>query len=495
MPLLLAAVLVTAALLRIAYGAAYLGVDSMWALQWGDDLLAARALTPTNGTTPHPLSNLAGAVAALGGRDADVVFSAMAYLGAGLLVVATGVLAARLVANGERRSLGCVAGAGAALIIASRPELLASTASGALDVWAAALVVAAVAAATPAAGWRVNREAGDAPAASGGDDPGHPAAAVLLLLAGLLRPEAWALALAWWAWRAWKDRALHAGHLALAVAAPLLWVLHDWVLTGDPLFAIHQTDSAAGQLRYVQDLARGVQADVERAVRASGSAVQLPLLALAVAAAGATAWRWHAERREDAGDGATEAASRRAAFALVWATLALYAALILLQAANGTLVFSRFALVPAALAAALVTATAATLAPRSWRPGWPVVAVTAIAVLASGGALRTSHERTAGNAARFSAARDALRPGLPCAPLVSPRTGLAIYASRWTGLPVRGIREDQPAAVPGPATYADVSQPTAGLFLRDPRGFPPVNAPGARAVRTTPGWAVTATCR
>src|SRR5204862_611117 len=58
----------------------------------------------------------------------------------------------------------------------------------------------------------------------------------LLAAAGLLRPEAWVLAGAYWLWcfagRSPRERG---GLLALVVAAPLGWALVDLAVTGDPL--------------------------------------------------------------------------------------------------------------------------------------------------------------------------------------------------------------------------------------------------------------------
>ncbi len=471
MPLLifLGAVLGASALLRLAYGAGHLGVDAMWALQWGNDLASLSSLAPTNGTTPHPLSNVVGAVIdVVAGRDADLWLSAATYLGAGLLVVATGLLA--------RRLAGWPAGAGAALIVATRPELLTSTATGALDVWAAALICTAVAVAIPGHDAGHDRDAAAA----------RPTTAMwLLLAAGLLRPEAWALALAWWAWRAWAERAPHGGQLALALAAPLLWMLHDAVFTGDALFAIHQTDAAAGALRQVQGIATGFTADVQRAVRAVGSALRPPLL-IALVAAGVAGVVLGRRQRFD---------GSRQAFAFVWATLLLFAALIVLQAATGTLIFSRFALLIAALAAALVTATAVRAAPTSWPAGWVAAGVGVVVAVASIGTLREARRSSQEYHAFSSAARAALRPGVPCALLASPRTGLSIYASRWTGLPLDQIIENQSTPLDPPATYANVDLAAAATLLRDPRVLPPVEVPGARILRTTPGWQITTTCR
>jgi hypothetical protein len=65
-----------------------------------------------------------------------------------------------------------------------------------------------------------------------------------LAVAGLLRPEAWVLAGAYWLWCGWRRLDL----LALAVAAPLAWCLVDLWVTGDPLFSLHATSDLADEL-------------------------------------------------------------------------------------------------------------------------------------------------------------------------------------------------------------------------------------------------------
>ena len=67
---------------------------------------------------------------------------------------------------------------------------------------------------------------------------------VVLAVAGLLRPEAWVLAGAYWLWCGWRRLDL----LALAAVAPLLWCLVDVLVTGDPLFSLHSTSDLADEL-------------------------------------------------------------------------------------------------------------------------------------------------------------------------------------------------------------------------------------------------------
>jgi len=69
---------------------------------------------------------------------------------------------------------------------------------------------------------------------------------VLLALAGLLRPEAWVLAGLYWLylWPAATPRA-RVATAALVAAAPLIWALTDWLVTGDALHSLHGTADLA----------------------------------------------------------------------------------------------------------------------------------------------------------------------------------------------------------------------------------------------------------
>jgi hypothetical protein len=70
-----------------------------------------------------------------------------------------------------------------------------------------------------------------------------PALALALLVpAGLLRPEAWALSLAVLVWA--PQRRL----VPLALAAPVLWARSDLAVTGDPLHSLHGTRDLAAEL-------------------------------------------------------------------------------------------------------------------------------------------------------------------------------------------------------------------------------------------------------
>jgi mannose/fructose/N-acetylgalactosamine-specific phosphotransferase system component IIC len=100
---------------------------------------------------------------------------------------------------------------------------------------------------------------------------------VLLALtaAGLLRPEAWGLALVYvaWLWRG-LDRRDRVRLLALALAAPLAWFLSDLIITGDPLHSLHGTSDLAEE----NDRRRDVQDVPYWTVQYFGLILRLPLL-------------------------------------------------------------------------------------------------------------------------------------------------------------------------------------------------------------------------
>jgi hypothetical protein len=71
---------------------------------------------------------------------------------------------------------------------------------------------------------------------------------VLLCLAGLLRPEAWLLAGVYWLWLAQVAPRPELIRLALlVVAAPLIWMASDLIVTGEPLYSLTSTREVSGQ--------------------------------------------------------------------------------------------------------------------------------------------------------------------------------------------------------------------------------------------------------
>jgi hypothetical protein len=194
----------------------YIDHDLHFALIWGEDLADGRlpgyegAFSPT----PHPLSVAAGVVVSQFGDAAPALMRA-------LILVSLGALIAALFRLG-RVLYAWPVGLLAAAIFATRgPVLNFGPHMGYQDIPFAALIVwaAVLEAQRPRRGLPV---------------------LVLLTLAGLLRPEAWLLAGAYWLWLApaldWAKRLRLA---ALIATAPTLWVLTDLIITGDPLWAFH----------------------------------------------------------------------------------------------------------------------------------------------------------------------------------------------------------------------------------------------------------------
>ncbi|WP_445147896.1 hypothetical protein [Baekduia sp. Peel2402] len=77
---------------------------------------------------------------------------------------------------------------------------------------------------------------------------GRRAVWVLLVLAGLLRPEAWVLGGAYWLWLSYRARTPLWSILAVPLIAPLIWCAVDALVTGDPLFSLHSTSDLADEL-------------------------------------------------------------------------------------------------------------------------------------------------------------------------------------------------------------------------------------------------------
>jgi hypothetical protein len=112
---------------------------------------------------------------------------------------------------------------------------------------------------------------------------------VLLILAGLLRPEAWLLGGAYWLWLAWPSRRLDWRTLPLVLLAPVLWCVVDAIVTGDPLFSLHATSDLADELNRSRSFSE-VPGDF---VSFLADTARLPV---ALAAVGGIAWAWR--RRE-----------------------------------------------------------------------------------------------------------------------------------------------------------------------------------------------------
>jgi 4-amino-4-deoxy-L-arabinose transferase-like glycosyltransferase len=256
-----------AAALWLVYRPWFLNYDARYALLWARDLWQGHTpeYTADFAPTPHPLQTAASSLALPFGDAADDLAAIAILLCFGALVW----LAYRLGAELFSPWTGVVA----ALVVATRPALERDAVLAYQDIPFAALVVAAVL-------LEVRRPRRGAPVLA------------LLAVAGLMRPEAWVLGglYALWLWpsRGPRERAVL---LALAVAAPALWALTDWLVTGDALHSLHGT----AELAEANDRRRSVAQAPFWTLQYLGYALREPLV-VGVPIGLAFAWR-HARRQ------------------------------------------------------------------------------------------------------------------------------------------------------------------------------------------------------
>ena len=261
--------LALAVVLAWALSRSYPNYDAYFHLDWGRQLLRGHApsFTAYAAPTEHPLYVAVAALCSLFGRFGERVLVLLTMLSWVALVWGTFRLG--------RFAFGWAPGLAAALILASSFAFLLDAVKAFVDMPFVTLVVwAGVLAAAPGQQRRV-------------------AVLVLVGLAGLLRPEAWLLALLWWAW---STRGAPAGErlglVALALAAPVVWALVDLAVTGDPLYSVHSTSALAGALGRIS----GPGELPGKLVRFLSSAVRPPVAAASVVGV-VLAWRRLGPRR------------------------------------------------------------------------------------------------------------------------------------------------------------------------------------------------------
>ena len=200
-------------------GPATLDPDEHAAVHYFDSLVAGERLEEPLLSSPKPLLTVVHGLAWRAGHDWRLLEA---------LAVAAFALAVVCLARAAARLGGVPAVAAVALAVAGSGPLVLQAARGNSMVFALA-------------GWSVALDA-----LTRGGDRGRGSgvawglAGVALLLAGLARAESWLLLplAAGYGVIAWRRGERRAALLLLPLAAPLLWVGHDWLLTGDPLYGI-----------------------------------------------------------------------------------------------------------------------------------------------------------------------------------------------------------------------------------------------------------------
>jgi hypothetical protein len=202
--------------------------DSFYALLWGRDLLHAHLpdLRVYRGPTEHPLAIAFGALCSIFGDG-----------GARLMVlgsIASFVAAVSGLYRLGRLCFGPVVGLLAALLLLSRFFVESLSSQGYLDISYVALIV-----------WAIVLEV---------ERPRRGTAVFLALAAaGLLRPDAWVLSGVYWLWCYPRiDNRRRLRNLALAAIAPVVWVLFDGIVTGNPLYSLTATAGLAQELERTQ---------------------------------------------------------------------------------------------------------------------------------------------------------------------------------------------------------------------------------------------------
>ena len=203
----------------------YPNYDSYYQLLWGQDLAHGRLpdYHVFRAPTPHPLSELVGLLLSPFGLAADRLMVLIT------LVAWVGLLWA--IYRFTKHLLGTLVAAVAVLVMLTRTDLEFFALRGVVDIWFLFFVFAAAA-------MEVHRPRRGMPVM------------LLLVLAGLLRPEAWVLAGIYVLWL-FPQKGIRGiwPYVLLAVAAPVIWVAWDWIVTGKPLYSLTSTRETAGEFK------------------------------------------------------------------------------------------------------------------------------------------------------------------------------------------------------------------------------------------------------
>ena len=285
-----AGVLAGAVALRLLTGPGLVNYDTLYALVWGRQLASGTlpdlhvAIAPT----PHPLATLAAIVLSpLSALRADGLYGELATIAVLALAFTSLALLGWVVFSLGREWFNAAAGVVAAAIVLTRVPVLDFGARAYVDIPYLVLVLGALLVET-------RRPRSGAPVLA------------LLALGGLLRPEAWLFSVAYLVWLLWpgvRSSARGGGPrrsagwrdaaplVILAASAPLLWMLHDLLLTGEPLHSLTGTRDNTALLGRVT----GLDSVPGALPRRLGEILREPVL-LAAVGGGLLALRWRRDR-------------------------------------------------------------------------------------------------------------------------------------------------------------------------------------------------------
>ncbi len=443
-----AAIGALAAAIWLLVGTGLVNYDTLYSLVWGRELAHGRTpdVDVPIAPTPHPLGTLLGVLlsplstlsdAGVHGNATTTVTLVLAFLALALL----GWVVYALGAAWFDPWVGVLA----AVIILTRQPVLDFGARAYVDIPYVVLVLGALLIETrrPRCGVPV---------------------LALLAVAGLIRPEAWlfsGLYVVYLVWAGERDRARIARLVAVAAAGPVLWLLADWVVAGDPLHSLTGTRDTAQELGRVT----GIGEVPRTAPRRIGEILREPVL---VGAFGGLvlAWLWLRSR------------VRLAVAAGVVSLLAFT-----LLAAAGLPILGRYLLLPASIGAVLCGAgafgwRALPAGDRRRRP-WAWFGVLVLVLLLVFTPAQVTRLRELRHAlARQDQIQDDLRalvhapPGLitpHCAPIGVPNHRPVPLLALWLDLDPRRVVSAQERRT-ALGTYVRPATPTvAHDYILDPR--------------------------
>jgi hypothetical protein len=260
----------------------YPNYDAYYHLVWGREIVAGHLPTfeAYQAPTQHPLYLVICAVLGLFGEHADrllVLFTCLCHVAFTYAVYRLGT------AMWDRK-----AGVMAALLAGSSFALLLYAARAYVDepflalvLWAGALEAErSIRVVSPP-----HIEGETTRTTASGVDSGGRAVWMLLILAGLLRPEAWLLGGGYWLWLSWRARRPLWRILVAALIAPVVWCAVDALVTGDPLFSLHSTSDLADELNRTRSFSE-VPGDFVSFL------VDTARLPVALAAVAGIVWSW-----------------------------------------------------------------------------------------------------------------------------------------------------------------------------------------------------------